>query len=794
MATHDEYFVERNTEISKLDKEWAEHRIFGIYGLRAIGKSCFVAQFLKTRGFASIMCECSTIPTQGSLCSLLCSKLGIIPGKIVPESDAWIEHICEALQDQESDITVVFDNAEDTIEGPAGDTFLHLCDAIVEHCTNVQVIITSTTRVLFPRHSQVYFSLELPPLGPKESFELFTVAAPGVALGSYADALIELCEGLPLLILLTAAELQADGGFIAPADMVQLLLECRLETVSNSLFYPKGDEVYRKFILRLKDVYRANLVTLDYIPGSFTAYHAKEMLGMDSEARTKAFTLRPIRVRHVLNYDSNEQRFNIQGILREVIRANFVIKNLEEIRFRYSKLFSRVMKDIAHRMGTCEYTKAIADFALEQPNLRKLLHEVHHTKQENYKFFIEMASECTDLIEQFMAEESDNFYDGCLRLADMYGEVKDKATVHVAVGSMETLTKGNLQKGERNYMQALQVLEKSGKSEKSYEVASLFKKLGWNIFKQGFCEQAIRYYQKSLNISQLGGHAYESLTVENLSGMGTAFVVLGEFDTAEKYHYCSLKRSEKLQGRVSPNVGNSINRMGLLYDQKGDRVKALELFLEGLDIKRKCKAAQISVVYSLSNVANSLNGMGKFAEAHAHVDEAFDILHNQKVPMLDGISLMYNTRGKIFAKEEKWGDACFSFSKTVEISRNIEQKSYIFMKRLVNLAEVQEKKGLYKESLKTAKEALQLEDETNKLLEHNNIVTECLQCMNRVYAAIGDDANYIKTLYSLEKECLRRDQICRKYNYSLWMDTNHAVLSDVHNRIKSRNINVVAVV
>ncbi|WAR11280.1 hypothetical protein MAR_025460, partial [Mya arenaria] len=455
MATHDEYFVERNTEISKLDKEWAEHRIFGIYGLRAIGKSCFVAQFLKTRGFASIMCECSTIPTQGSLCSLLCSKLGIIPGKIVPESDAWIEHICEALQDQESDITVVFDNAEDTIEGPAGDTFLHLCDAIVEHCTNVQVIITSTTRVLFPRHSQVYFSLELPPLGPKESFELFTVAAPGVALGSYADALIELCEGLPLLILLTAAELQADGGFIAPADMVQLLLECRLETVSNSLFYPKG--------------------------------------GMDSEARTKAFTLRPIRVRHVLNYDSNEQRFNIQGILREVIRANFVIKNLEEIRFRYSKLFSRVMKDIAHRMGTCEYTKAIADFALEQPNLRKLLHEVHHTKQENYKFFIEMASECTDLIEQFMAEESDNFYDGCLRLADMYGEVKDKATVHVAVGSMETLTK------------------------------------------------------KSLNISQLGGHAYESLTVENLSGMGTAFVVLGEFDTAEKYHYCSLKRSEKLQ-------------------------------------------------------------------------------------------------------------------------------------------------------------------------------------------------------------------------------------------------------
>ncbi|XP_052778286.1 uncharacterized protein LOC128215606 isoform X2 [Mya arenaria] len=791
MASNDEYFVGRRSELSKLDEEWRDNRIFGIYGLRAIGKSSLVAEFIKTRGIPAIFCECSTAQTQGSLTSLVCSKLGLEPDTNLAESDAWIEHICEALQEHDSDITVVFDNAEDTIESPASDIFLKLCDALVEHCPNVKTIISSTTKVIFPKLSQVYFSLELTPLRPKESLELFTVAAPGVDLGSYADAILELCEGLPLLILLIAAELQGDGGFITPADMVELLLECRLETVSNSLSYPNVDEVYRKFILRLKEVYRDNLVTLDYIPGSFTAYHAKEMLGMDSEARTKAFALRPIRVRHVLNYDTSDQRFNIQGILREVIRANFAIKNLEEIRSRYSKLFSRVMKDIAHRMGTCEYTKAIADFAVEQPNLRKFLHEVHHTKQDNYKFFIEVATSCTDLIEKFMAEESDTFYEGCLQLADMYGEVKDKATVHVAVGSVETLTKGNLQKGEHNYMQALRVL---GKSEKSYEVAVLLKKLGWNIFKQGFCEQAIGYYQKSLDISQLGGHEYESLTLENLSGMATAFVVLGEFDTAEKYHYCCLKRSERLQGRVSPKVGSTINNMGLLYDQKGDHVKALELFQEGLDIKRKCQAAPISVVYSLSNVANSLNGIGKFAEAHAHVDEAFDILHNQKVPMLDGLSLMYNTRGKIFANEERWGNACFSFAKTVELSRKIEQKSYIFMKRLVNLAEVQEKNGLYNESLNTAKEALQLENETNKLLDHNTIVTECLQCMTRVYATIKDDDNFIKSLYSLEKECMRREKVCRKYNNNLWMDKANAVLSDVHNRLKSRNINVVVAV
>lgn len=39
-------------------------------------------------------------------------------------------------------------------------------------------------------------------------------------------------------------------------------------------------DVYRKFIERLSDVYKRRLAVLEYIPGSFTAKQAQQMLGI----------------------------------------------------------------------------------------------------------------------------------------------------------------------------------------------------------------------------------------------------------------------------------------------------------------------------------------------------------------------------------------------------------------------------------------------------------------------------------------------------------------------------------
>lgn len=344
-----------------------------------------------------------------------------------------------------------------------------------------------------------------------------------------------------------------------------------------------------------------------------------------------------------------------------------------------------------------------------------------------------------------------------MRLASVYGQDVDKASVFMAVGSMETHTKGDLISGAKKYRAALGVMENHGRS---LQLAKLYQKLGWNVFKQGDCPEAIKYYNKSLDITQTTASGeFESVTIQSLSYLGATYVVLGNFDVGERYHTSCFQRSEKLHGKVHPKVGDALNRIGLLHEQRGDIGTALEFFQQGLDIKKQSKAAPISVVYSLSNVANGYKALGMYAKAHALVDEAFEILHKQKIPMLDGLSLMYNTRGKIYAMEGMWKEASEAFGKTVEITRKIEQTSYIYMKRLLNLAEMEEKGRHFTVALTLAQEALQLKEVTTRTLPHNFIVTECLQCISRIYKSKGDLDNYRQTLYMIDGECTRLAQV-----------------------------------
>ena len=82
-------------------------------------------------------------------------------------------------------------------------------------------------------------------------------------------------------------------------------------------------------------------------------------------------------------------------------------ESFSEIRRRYCKAFVKVMKALCRKLGTEEYTKALSQFSQEQPNLQKLLTEVYHSTNETYPFFIKVASDCTELIERFMASKSD---------------------------------------------------------------------------------------------------------------------------------------------------------------------------------------------------------------------------------------------------------------------------------------------------------------------------------------------------------------------------------------------------
>ncbi|XP_045195284.2 uncharacterized protein LOC123550882 [Mercenaria mercenaria] len=776
-------FVGRKLDFRNFDQAWSKHKLFGIFGIRSVGKSRCVREYIKSKQCHVTHVELQYIDCIESLHSNICALLGLEPNPNSTETDQWIKEIISAVAhaSKNEGFVVFFDNAENVIESPFKDKFLLLLTKLVKGCRKIKIFVTSTTRIQFSQFR--FFTHEVHPLVPSEAKELLQTVAPDVDLGEYGDVIVKLSEGLPLMLLMIGAELKEDDGLLSPADMVELLCKCRLETLSNE-FYPEEDrvgDVYRNFILRLSGEFQSHLTELDYIPGSFNVQEAGGLLGIETEAMTKQTAIIPIRRKHMLNYDPENRRFNIQGILREVLNANFAIKDLPELRKKYCKVFTDVMKKISEQMGTDEYTRAFSEFAVEQPNLQKLLGDVEYTREDTYHFFIEIVSSYTPVIETFMSRESDTFYDACLRLTDMYGKTRDKAVVHIAVGSMATNTKGDFLHGANNYQSALTVLENM---EKSIQLASVYQKLGWNMHKQGLNDEAIQYYKKSLDISLFGGPEYEYLAMQSFSCMGISHTFLGNFERAEKYHITCLNRRKAQLGECHPNIGATINNIGLLMDQKGDSAKALEYHLQALDIKRKSKAPVTSLIYSLSNVANAYNALGRYDDAHALLDEAMKLIREQKIPMKDTEALIYNTRGKVCSKAGNLDGAHEAFAMSVNLSKEISMKGFLLMKRIVSLAEVQERQGNFAGCMKTIKEAMKLKKESIKSLPHNTITVECLECLAKVYKGTDDRLNYVQTLYDIETECLRLERVCRQQNYLQKLEKVSDTLWDIRQKME----------
>lgn len=241
-------FVGRENDLDELQKAWKSHKIFGIFGLRSVGKSRLVTEFLnrKSDKFVRLYTDMKLISDTKSLYTKLCASYGMEPELKAVDGNRWVYHICEAVRAANGKYFIfVFDNTEDYQEFKGvdiRDSFFLLCTTLVRQCTNMKIFITSTTRVQFAQLKKVYFSHEVFPLKQRETRYLLKSVTEGIDLGEYENSIVNLCEGLPLLALMVGSELTEDFGMVTPKDMVEFLLTCRLKALSRE-FYPQEDRV-----------------------------------------------------------------------------------------------------------------------------------------------------------------------------------------------------------------------------------------------------------------------------------------------------------------------------------------------------------------------------------------------------------------------------------------------------------------------------------------------------------------------------------------------------------------------
>lgn len=245
----DDTFIGREAEIEDLKAHWKTHKIFGLFGLRSIGKSRLVLEFLggfKKNTFELLRVDVGLINDANKLYTNLCALLKQEPDLEDLQSGNWMNHIASSINAVNGKRFVIFfDNTEDCqdLRGPeARDAFLSLLTCLTRQCHYIKIFITSTTRIQLAQLRKVYFSLELKALPSVQARKLLRHAAEGIYLGECEDNIIKLSEGLPLLLLMIGSELTENGGMITPKDMVELLVKGRLNALSRE-YYPPEDRV-----------------------------------------------------------------------------------------------------------------------------------------------------------------------------------------------------------------------------------------------------------------------------------------------------------------------------------------------------------------------------------------------------------------------------------------------------------------------------------------------------------------------------------------------------------------------
>jgi tetratricopeptide (TPR) repeat protein len=134
--------------------------------------------------------------------------------------------------------------------------------------------------------------------------------------------------------------------------------------------------------------------------------------------------------------------------------------------------------------------------------------------------------------------------------------------------------------------------------------ADLYADLGMNFYFQENYEKAAEYWEKAIEIKP---DKNSSDYIGYCANLGQAYVELQKFDEAEKYF---LKARDFYKKENSIAYANALNGLGVLESHRKNKMKALEYFIEELQVRQSNKSrndALASVYLNISSIYTDLN-------------------------------------------------------------------------------------------------------------------------------------------------------------------------------------------
>lgn len=190
--------------------------------------------------------------------------------------------------------------------------------------------------------------------------------------------------------------------------------------------------------------------------------------------------------------------------------------------------------------------------------------------------------------------------------------------------------------------------------------------------------------------------------------IGVTYLELGRYAAAERHLTAALAIRHRELGNDAPDVGESLNNLGVLSRAKGDYDEAEQLYRESLAIRRAALGDEHpAVAETMNNLGVVLKRMGRLEEAESNYRRALDIRrsvfggpHKKVADTLTNLAAVLKHKGEYAEAERFYHEALGMFRELLG-----EEHPRVAVV-LNNLALLMRETGRYDESESLFREAL----------------------------------------------------------------------------------------
>ena len=236
----------------------------------------------------------------------------------------------------------------------------------------------------------------------------------------------------------------------------------------------------------------------------------------------------------------------------------------------------------------------------------------------------------------------------------VYEVMLEQATDEIEKGDIYCQL-GTAMRDQGEYQEALTYYEKSLEIYKKtlppnhLNLAVSYNQIGLVYYNMGEYSKALSYYEKDLEIQQQSLPPNHPDLAKSYIAHGLVYNEMGEQSKAITFYEKAIKIQQESLPPNHPDLGMSYNNIGIVYYNMGEYSKALSSYEKALEIQQESLPPNHpDLGASYSNIGNVYRNMGEYSKALSSYEKGFEIDQKSLPPNHPDLGESYNNIGLLY--------------------------------------------------------------------------------------------------------------------------------------------------